>query len=288
MDRIVGSICAAWLLLLMGFAGLGGCVETRVVKDGWDSWKPNHRPGAAGGSKSTQDKKGPSDNRDIGAKGQWTITLGAVTGPDHAERAARIQQELSDGLGLTALWVSQQEAATTLNHGHYEGPNHPQAQEDLFKLRQLQNDGVLKVSVLMLVPASLESKGSLADYDLLNVQKKGHYTLMLGYYDQDYGSDYRKAAEQAAAALRVDGYEAYFYHGPNLSQVTIGVFGPEVVQQVKRGNQITFEIVDEKVLALQQLFPKYLANGLEQTTRTTDRNGKTYEDTIKTQLGAVP
>lgn len=266
-----------------------GCVERRVVKDGWDSWKPNHRPGESGVAASKGDKKkGKTSDKDIADVGRWTISLGTVTGPEHASRAANIVRDLVDSLGLAGVWAAEEEAATVINHGRYESPNHPRAQDDLFKLRQLQNRGTLKTSVVMLVPATQERRGSLADYDLLNVPQKGHYTLLLGYYDEEYGDDYRNAAEQAAAALRQEGYQAYYYHAPNMSQVTIGVFPPSVVQQVKSGKQISFEIADEKVLALQHIFPNYLGNGREQIARTTDARGASYEGPVKTQLGTVP
>jgi hypothetical protein len=61
----------------------------------------------------------------------------------------------------------------------------------------------------------------------------------------------RQKAEQAVAALRRDGEEAYFYHGPKLSMVTVGLFDDDVL---KAESTIDFA-------QLKRRFPNHLYNG---------------------------
>jgi hypothetical protein len=79
-------------------------------------------------------------------------------------------------------------------------------------------------------------QGSIPELDLRSVHKdpmsKAKYTLQVGVYGRldtqgTSASDlaeFRRAAEQAAAKLRREGEEAYYFHGPSRSMVLIGAF----------------------------------------------------------------
>lgn len=96
--------------------------------------------------------------------------------------------------------------------------------------------------------------------DLRSQVGRGAYTLQLGYYDNEFGNDFRQAAEKAARTLRNDGHKAFYYHGPNVSLVTIGVFGAESVSTNPRTGGTEY---GPEVQALQKQFPHHMANGRE-------------------------
>lgn len=95
---------------------------------------------------------------------------------------------------------------------------------------------------------------AVSAYDLRT--HTGMYTLQIGFYDQDYGPDFRQAAEQAVSALRLQGEEAYYYHGPHRSMVTLGLFTD--AHFVQRGPVSAY---GPEIEAIQKKYPYNLANG---------------------------
>jgi len=95
--------------------------------------------------------------------------------------------------------------------------------------------------------------------DPLNLRRyPGMYSLQIAVYDKDYGPNFRDAAEQAARTLRKQGQEAYYYHGPNRSMVTLGLFDYDTAFDSVPGRQDTYS---QRVRALQEKYPHNLLNG---------------------------
>lgn len=84
----------------------------------------------------------------------------------------------------------------------------------------------------------------------------GVYTLQIGYYDDEYGKDFRAAAERAVVVMREDGHEAYFYHGPHRSMVTIGLFSEK--DFVREG---VSSVYGPRIREAQKTHPYNLGNG---------------------------
>jgi|GEM_PF-1838132 len=119
---------------------------------------------------------------------------------------------------------------------------------------------------------------SLLQYDLTGVRvrlgEQAVYTLQVARYGRirneqptpEELASARSAAEQAVLALRKAGDEAYFFHGPFGSSVTVGVFGEaDYVAQVRGpdGAMTTLQRPYESPLltALRVKFPHNLVNG---------------------------
>ncbi|QNN23066.1 hypothetical protein HED60_12560 [Planctomycetales bacterium ZRK34] len=204
---------------------------------------------------------------------QWTIGLGRFEGAGHRERAEAARKQLAARTGFPDLWVGEEANASLLYAGHYPSPQDKQARRDLDQWQRLRASGKVSLPAAMLVPITpAPGAGDPSDLDLRSAATRGLYTLQIGFYEDAKGKSdaYQKAAEQAATALRKDGFQAYYYHGPNRSMVTIGVFGSEALTSKGDGEVV----YSDQVLALQRRFPYNLANG--ETIRET-RAGKTTE-----------
>jgi len=95
-------------------------------------------------------------------------------------------------------------------------------------------------------------------------QAKGAYSLLVAVFKnvpeiKYYGR--RKKAVQACEGLRKQGYEAYYHHGPAVSNVTIGTFRPDSVKVVWRETGAQLDILDPKIRQLQDRFTWLLMNG---------------------------
>jgi hypothetical protein len=116
------------------------------------------------------------------------------------------------------------------------------------------------------------------------------YTLAIGFYTRaDLGKptpeelrEYRTLAEEATAKLRREGDQAYFYHGPNGSQVTIGVFTPEDYDPVAKQGVESLALTDAR-----QKYPNYLLNGMGQV-RTVVNSVGWRKELVPSTLVEVP
>ena len=116
------------------------------------------------------------------------------------------------------------------------------------------------------------------------------YSLQVGVYARTDRSrpsttelqEFRNASEAAVRQLRGDGVEAYYYHGPNSSSVTVGVWG----EDDHKTNSTLIESAE--LMAMRAKFPELLINGMGQrkSVRTTT-GGEAYV-LEKSRLVALP
>ncbi|MBI1369149.1 MAG: hypothetical protein GC162_10905 [Planctomycetes bacterium] len=251
------------LCLVVLIALLAGC-EEHVVGVSYGQFSDSERKApdnskddagwfGLGGTKKTN-----TQSPDAAGEFPWAIGLGRIEGLDHLARAEKAKAQLLAQSGFKDIWLADEPDGTMVYAGHYPSPQDKDAQADVERWRQMRESHRVNVPAAMLVPVITHNQGSMPEYDLRGARSRGLYTLQVGFYDDISGkSDYRKVAEQAVAALRKEGVEAYYYHGPNRSMVTVGVFGPEALN-VQSNGETTYAA---PILALQQRFPYNLANG---------------------------
>jgi len=196
-------VLLAAAMVLSGVVGLSGCGDS-AQGSGWDATRPQ------------------------------TITLGGMQGPDRVERAREQADRFARQTGLDAFWVADDGDRAVINFGRYT--NESEADRDLEQLKRLALAGRFRPAMVALVPVDQPDSGETGKYDLRAVDiPDAIYTLQVGMYDAEYGADFREAAERAAAEYRAAGEEAYFYHGPRQSLVTIGIFGHPAARVIQEG-----------------------------------------------------
>ncbi len=196
----------------------------------------------------------------------WAIALAVVSGPNHQAIAEQRRAQLATASGAKGLWIGEENDASTIYFGHYASTQDDAVRADFKHWRDLKASGLALDAVMIVPVASGISGGPIAEWDLRRAAARGKYTLQIGYYDDQFGKDFRKAAEQAVDVLRKDGAEAYFYHGPNRSMITIGVFGENDLQSATESGY------SARVRALQQKFAFNLGNGLTIRQKAPDGN----------------
>ncbi len=101
----------------------------------------------------------------------------------------------------------------------------------------------------------------LKEYDLAQFAgHMGRYSLQIGFWDETYREgrgDFRRAAEEQVMKLRSEGVEAYLFHGPLRSMVTVQLFGEADLIRRADGSVLP----GPRVAELQERFPYNLANG---------------------------
>lgn len=265
------ALCAALAIVgLVGLTGLTGCMEERVVSNTY---------GPFGEREDPKDKDGnPRWAGDV-ADASWAIALGRISGEQHRQIAETQKARLVNATGMTDVWTQDEGAVSMVYFGRYESPQDPRAQADMTRWQKLVASGKVKLPVLMLTPVSpgANASGDVAQFDLRNTANRGAYTLQIGYYDETLekdprfkGTTFRQVCEDAVAALRKEGHEAYYYHGPTRSMVTLGVFRENDIEvKLDRSGA---PIYSPQVEKLRKEFPYNTANGL--TMRETMQDGQ--------------
>jgi len=204
---------------------------------------------------------------------EWAIAVDMIAGPNHHAHANQRVRGLAGRSGLTGFWAMNEGAQSMVYFGRYDSPTDQQARADLAKLRGLADAGRIDAGAINLAPIRERITGEI---DPLNLRSVTHpaavYTLQVGYYDRQFGDDFRQAAEQAARVYRDDGEEAYYYHGPNRSLVTIGAFG-RAAAQADRTGEVTYH---PHIQDLRKKHPYNLGNGVT-LIETDRRTGKQRE-----------
>ncbi len=239
----------AWLTSwVVGLLLTAGCeMEHRVVRDDWETFR---------GQMPTDEASGPNVASSERQRGPYAVLLGRFTGPDRHVDTFQLLRKVREQTQLEPVWSADGGNVAAVYAGRFDDPRDPAAQRLVDQVRQAQLDGSQPFADASLSAISGQLIDSAPRGPLDLVGKEGQYTLQIGYYDERYGEGFRQAAEQAAQALRDDGEEAFFYHGPHRSMITIGLFTDR--DFVSRNGVQSY---GPQILEVQQRFPHHLGNG---------------------------
>lgn len=187
-----------------------------------------------------------------------TIVLIEYTGAEGPVEANRLARELA-GKGLKEVFVVTGPDVSSVCAGHFTSWKDPEAEKLLRTVHQIHDAaGQAPFAHVMLVP--LPEAAARNEWPIENA--KGVYTLHVATWGLDMVN--REAAAQVfAASLRAKGVEAWVFHGPRFSMVTIGGFGPGIFDDPSKVGKpdVKPEIVDPQVLDLIRKFPTMKLDG---------------------------
>ncbi|CAG0964204.1 hypothetical protein PHYC_00893 [Phycisphaerales bacterium] len=204
----------------------------------------------------------------------WTIILATVPGDGGDMSAMRALDTVRAYEGLAEARVEKRSKGMVIALGRYESPTDPRAREDLERVQSIESGGARPFEGAMLVPPPFDPRtGSIPELDLSTVKarfgRSALYSLQVAVYERSDGKpasesemgEFRRAAEQAAKQFRADGEEAYYYHGPRRSMVTIGVFGPRDYEDQPSSDGRLRHIESPGLRMLREKHPYNLVNG---------------------------
>ena len=236
-----------------GRSDLFQTASTGDLAFGQDWATPSARPGQA-----------PAEGR----TSIWTIVLGTFTSDDHVAAAAdmlrRVRSLLPEPATARAHTTGR---GSMVIYGAYSGPDDPDAQADLQRIKQTTIGGRPAFRWAMLSRIKLRSDpGGLHPLQLLSVRKRFPdvdplYTLQVAVWgDFESGqlslAEIRKRAEADTRKLRAQGFEAYFHHDDDrrLSMITVGLFDQTAIDPQSG-------LLSPPVEHLMRRFPQHLVNG---------------------------
>ncbi|MCC5824178.1 MAG: hypothetical protein LAT64_04215 [Phycisphaerales bacterium] len=194
---------------------------------------------------------------------------------DDAERMLSTIQ----AAGLSGSYIAVRDRRPVIAYGRYDEPGDPEAQAGLRRVRETNVGDVNPFGAAMLIPPTAARAGSDADEANLRTvrqrmsRRDAAYTLQIGAYGRpDFSRPteeelrvFRREAEQAVRQLRAEGETAFYYHGPNMSMVTIGVFS-----ETDHDGSTQPPIESIRLRQIRQKHPHNLLNGegIMETVRT--------------------
>ncbi len=188
----------------------------------------------------------------------WAIVVQAVSGRRAMERAELAASGLRDALGLESARVRERGNGAVVVYGGYDSPDDPAAQRDLERIKDLEVDGFKPFTGAFLSPQGGPDEGGIPELNLATARERhgagAEYTLQIAVYESDDRGEAKRAAEQAAAQLRQEGREGFYFHGPTRSMVTVGLFGD-------RDYDPGTDRRSSRLLELQRQYPHNLLNG---------------------------
>ncbi len=238
---------------------------------------------------------GGKDKAPQGA-GMWSIVIEAFRGDTQDADAATGLDKVRTTAGLSQAYLDRRGEATVIAYGRYADPTSKEARGDLDRVRGVQielNGAPTKpfLSAFLAPPADIH--GARAEYDRRNAKKINGdwaiYTLQVGVYSREDRkpaspadlAEFRKLAEEAVTKLRSEGEQAFYYHGPSRSMVTIGLWG---TADYDESAPTGFKDKNPALHALRVRFPNNLQNGMGIKQRLKLTDPKTGAQVIKEQL----
>ena len=271
------SRCCArwgWLAIFICLASVLGCTpEERVINSTWDNFADDYA--SAGGNVTVGGRE--RDKRDSNglyrdrpeSEGDWAILIRTFDGKGHAKEAKQFVKKLQQDTNMSDLWTKKHDDKTYVYRGRYFDPSGFAANDELrqTQMTRFEDERPFQhVSVARVVQKRIESGDGgtvevTAEMDLSRHSNRDLYSLQVGAYDEAYGKERKRAAEQFAAVLRADGDTAFFYHKPHMSMVTVGLFTrKEAFVPIQVGDHMR-DGYSPAVHKLQQKHPYNLLNG---------------------------
>jgi len=195
---------------------------------------------------------------DLARERKLTIVLMEYQGPGGAADARRVAKELTDQ-GLPGVFVVEGSNLASVCAGQYASYKDPAADAMLARVRTIRDrSGQYPFVGVMLMPVPEEVPANPWPLE----KAKGYFTLIVASWE----APGRMASAQAYAAdLRSRGFEAYVYHGPSKSSVSIGAWGPEIFENPAGVDLPGAKLkpVSPAVIELQKKFPRVRLEGQE-------------------------
>ncbi len=187
---------------------------------------------------------------------ELTYVLVEYEGPEADASAERLARELRTQ-NINDVFVIEGAERSSVCVGRYDDWRDPKAKAMAPRLRAARDlKGRYPFAGVMLMPVpepAPETRWELTE-------SPGYFSL----YVAGYEAPGRKTRAQAEAVrLRGRGHPAYVYHGPRLSMVTLGSYGPEIFDEPAKVGKpdVMPQVTDPEVLALQRQFPKLRLEG---------------------------
>lgn len=220
----------------------------------------------------------------------FTVLLTAFAGQDHVTVANSYRKSTEAATHWRNVYVVHEDSISNIYWGRYS--NLEDAGKSLRTAQQWNRSGIeypFASAMIVRIPGNNPGR---PEYDLRNAT--GFYTLVIAHFynDPEEGVKNRKQyAVDNCEELRKQGVEAYYFHGPRVSMVTVGSF-PEKAYVTMTSEKEGYAMAVPNSDALKQVWDKYpclAVNGYrEQSTEVGIVSGKLEKKASPSYVFQIP
>ena len=249
------AIFATIIIALFSMMAAGCQWEERVVRNGWDEWAKSM------GADTTTNVSGEMSNVMLADRGvqTWGVLLDIFSGQERASQAQKLIVDLRQNTDLKDFWIKRNDGTAMVIYGAFPDRTSDEARQALATIRNLDRNG--KKPYSMATMQALTGASKVADNPLDAKSYIGFYTLQIGAFNRDFGSDYKEVAEKTVEELRRQGENAFFYHGPFKSMICIDLFTDQDFEMFQSPDGFMVQGYGPRIHSTQKRFPDHMLNG---------------------------
>jgi hypothetical protein len=206
----------------------------------------------------------------------WTIYVMGLATPDRFTTMQQFKGMLLSQTPFKHWYVVHGEQESTLFYGFYSGIDKntkegARAQADLAAIKGWQNpQGQRPFAGVFFTSITPPDPVAPAEWNLVNAPPGMYWSLQIGAYQGD--ARRKEYAVQAVKEARDRGIPAYYYHGPTISSVTVGMWPAKSVKEQESDGSKAEADPDSAVLVTNMPLPYKL-----RPNQSTDRDGQRLE-----------
>lgn len=193
----------------------------------------------------------PKDALTPPADARYTLLIMELQGPDHVTRAQSLRDQLKETTHDNKWYIVHTTDKSTVYYGFYKDVDRASrdgqaAQRDRDFLAGLKTaTGDSPLETIHFVPVATSDPIAPTEWDLAKVgQSPEHYwSLQVASYTEDGRAEHpgdvadrKTAAVESVKALRAQGIPAYYFHGPTISSVCIGIWPESAIKKQSGGD----------------------------------------------------
>jgi hypothetical protein len=222
-----------YVLTVLLCVGAASCAKgPALTADDGPSSVATAQPGRAGADAKPQAGKSKHASAPqapaIPAGAEWTIYCTTVPGAAHIQQSTQLRDQLIKSTGMRDWYVIHSANESTLYYGFYK------SLDKTIKATRQKIDAMTDASQnrpfrnALIVELTAPDPEAPPQWDLANAPAGMVWSVQIAAYE---GSPQRKKfAVDAVKDARAQGVPAYYFHGPSISSVCVGVWPKQAVR----------------------------------------------------------
>lgn len=199
----------------------------------------------------------------------FTILLQTTRGPRHIQNATFVVDALEKD-GWDGVYAVIKDGRTELFWGKYRSVE--SAHGDLLDAKKYRNvNGFTPFVGALIMPRPGKALGP-PEWNLFNA--KGEYTVLVATFFNVPRKDFfqrKQVVVDLCREYRKQGHEAYYYHGPTKSHVTVGAFPESAIRVTNTDRTVRVVFRDERIKTIIDHFKELVVNYYAQVSHVTIR-----------------
>jgi hypothetical protein len=232
---------------------------------------------------------------------RYTIFCASIQGPGHVERSKAMKDELARTTGMKDWHVIHRSDASMLYYGYYRTFNDPADQRETTRARNDHRrvnaiedaSGNRPFRQAIFVDLSAPDPTAPPEWDLARLRQhpnddRHFWSVQIATY-KDH-PERKMAAVEAVRAAREQGIEAFYYHGPTMSHICVGVWPRSAVKEQQSQDEI-FRATDQPILigpSLPQAITGNLRDRENRPVRVVEERVEILDPTLQATLRKYP